>query len=104
VRFEGCKVEFLNLRGATLREVSFVDCQLTEPDFAGATLTKVSFEGSRLLSPEFSQATMTSVDLSGADLVAPQGLSSLRGATISRLQLIDLADAFAAELGVTVSD
>ncbi len=104
VRFEGCKVEFLNLRGATLRDVSFVDCQLTEPDFAGATLTKVSFEGSRLLSPEFSQATMTSVDLSGADLVAPQGLSSLRGATISRLQLIDLADAFAAELGVTVSD
>jgi uncharacterized protein YjbI with pentapeptide repeats len=104
VRFEGCKIEFLNLRGATLREVSFVDCQLTEPDFAGAVLTKVGFEGSRLLSPQFSQATMEAVDLSGAELVEPQGLSSLRGATISRLQLLDLADAFAAELGVTVAD
>ena len=44
VRFEGCKIEFLNLRGATLRDVEFVDCQLVEADFAEAKLTRVSFE------------------------------------------------------------
>ena len=35
VRFEGCKIEFLNLRGAKLWDVQFVDCQLVEPDLRG---------------------------------------------------------------------
>jgi uncharacterized protein YjbI with pentapeptide repeats len=104
VRFEGGKIDFLNLRGATLREVQFVDCMLTEPDFGAASLEKVGFEGCRLVSPDFSQATMKDVDLSAADLVAPRGLTSLSGATISRLQLLDLAPALADQLGIRVAD
>jgi uncharacterized protein YjbI with pentapeptide repeats len=64
----------------------------------------VTFDGCRLVSPDFSQAVMRAVDLSGADLVAPRGLASLSGATISRLQLLDLAPAFADQLGITVAD
>lgn len=104
VRFEGCKIDFLNLRGARLRDVQFVDCQLGEPDFADAVLTTVSFEGTRLVTPDFSRAKLTGVDLSAADLVAPRGLAGLSGATISRLQLLDLAPALAAELGLSVRD
>ena len=104
VRFEGGKVDFLNLRGATLREVRFTDCVLTEPDFGGATLEQVTFEGCRLVGPDFNQARLKAVDLSGAHLAAPRGLTSLSGATISRLQLLDLAPAFADQLGITVAD
>ena len=104
VRFEGCKIEFLNLRGASLRDVAFVDCQLVEPDFAEARLTTVDFSGSRLVGPELGRSTLSGVDLSGAEVTAPRGLGSLGGATISRGQLIDFADAFAAEIGVTVTD
>jgi uncharacterized protein YjbI with pentapeptide repeats len=104
VRFEGCKIEFLNLRGASLAHVAFVDCQLIEPDFAEAQLEKVDFSGSRLVAPEFGHARMKDVDLSGAEVSAPSGLAGLRGATISRLQLIDLGPALAAELGITVND
>lgn len=104
VRFEGGKVDFLNLRGATLREVQFVDCVLTEPDFGGATLKQVMFEGCRMVGPDFNQAQMTAVDLSGAHLAAPRGLASLSGATISRLQLFDLAPVLADQLGITVAD
>lgn len=32
------KIEFLNARGARLREVIFEDCQLVEPDFAAAAM------------------------------------------------------------------
>jgi uncharacterized protein YjbI with pentapeptide repeats len=103
VRFEGCKVDYLNLRGARLRDVQFVDCQLVEPDFAEATLTDVDFSGSRLVAAEFGRATLSRVDLSGALLTAPRGLASLGGATISRVQLIEFADAFADELGITVT-
>jgi uncharacterized protein YjbI with pentapeptide repeats len=102
VTVRGGKVDYLNLRGATLRDVRFVDCVLAEPDFGGATLTDVTFDGCTLTGPQWSGATLSTVDLSGARLVAPQGLTSLRGATISRSQLLDLADAFADQLGVRV--
>jgi uncharacterized protein YjbI with pentapeptide repeats len=104
VRVEGGKIDYLNLRGANLREVVFVDCVLTEPDFGAATLQQVTFDGCRLVGPDFNQAQMKAVDLSGAHLAAPRGLASLSGATISRLQLLDLAPALADQLGITVAD
>jgi uncharacterized protein YjbI with pentapeptide repeats len=104
VTVRGGKVDYLNLRGARLREVRFEDCVLLEPDFADATLTDVTFEGCVLTTAQWSKATLSKVDLSGARLVAPQGLTSLRGATIGRLQLMELADAFADQLGIRVKD
>ncbi len=104
VTVRGGKVDYLNLRAARLREVRFVDCVLLEPDFAEASLTDVSFEGCVLTTAQWSKATLAKVDLSGARLVAPQGITSLRGATIGRLQLLDLADAFADQLGIRVRD
>jgi uncharacterized protein YjbI with pentapeptide repeats len=104
VRVIGGKVEFLNARGARLREVVFEDCVLIEPDFGGAEMKDVTFDGCRLVSPDFTQAALSGVGLAGADLIAPQGIPSLRGATISRLQLLDLAPALAAQLGITVTD
>jgi uncharacterized protein YjbI with pentapeptide repeats len=79
-----------------------VDCQLVEPDLSEASLTQVSFEGTRLVSPELGRATLRQVDLSAAELIGPRGLTGLRGATISTAQLIDLAPALAAELGIRV--
>jgi len=64
----------------------------------------VTFDGCRLVAPDFSQARLKNVDLSRAELVAPKGLASLSGATISRLQLFDLAPALAHQLGITVAD
>jgi uncharacterized protein YjbI with pentapeptide repeats len=104
VTVRGGKVDYLNFRGARLRDVRFEDCVLLEPDFADATLTEVTFDGCLLTRAQWSKATLSSVDLSGARLVAPQGLTSLGGATISRVQLIELADAFADQLGIRVRD
>lgn len=104
VRVTGGRIDYLNLRDSTLTDVTFADCILVDPDFVGATLTRVTFEGCRLQQAEFSQVTMTDVDLSGADLVAPRGLASLRGATISALQLIDLGPALADQLGIVVAE
>ena len=100
----GGKVDYLNLRAATLREVRFEDCLLLEPDFAEANMTDVTFDGCVLTSAQWSKATLSGVDLSHARLAAPLGLTSLRGATISRGQLIELADAFADQLGIRVAD
>ncbi|HEX2705030.1 MAG TPA: pentapeptide repeat-containing protein [Candidatus Lustribacter sp.] len=98
----GGKVDFLNLRGAALADVSFEGAVLTEPDFAEARLTRVSFEGCRLVAPDFSRVVAKDLDLTGARIEAPVGLASLRGATVSRLQLFDFAADLAAQLGIRV--
>jgi uncharacterized protein YjbI with pentapeptide repeats len=82
VAFEGCEIGSLDARFAELRSVAFVDCSVDELNVAGATLSKV--------------------DLSGATLRSLVGVESLRGAIVSRGQLVDLAPLLAAELGLEV--
>lgn len=103
VRVRGGKIDFLNARQAQLKDVSFEGCVLIEPDFGGATLERVSFEDCVLRRAELSQATLRDVDLRGAvELDIAAGLDRLSGAVISTAQLMELAPAFAAQLGVRV--
>lgn len=105
VRFEGCKFDSVNFRSARLREVSFIDCVLRDCDFGDAELTKVTVPGSMLGGLSLNKARLSKVDLRGAaGLDITDGLDALRGATISGMQLIDLAPAFARAIGVTVAD
>ncbi|MFD7262343.1 pentapeptide repeat-containing protein [Streptomyces sp. NPDC059874] len=101
--FHQCKFDSVNLRGATLKDVAFVDCLLRDVDFGGATLTGVSFPGSTLDTARFDKATVTGVDLSEAlALGIASGIEALKGATISAVQLLDLAPALARHIGLTV--
>jgi hypothetical protein len=52
--------------------------------------------------PVFGRGRYAGLDLSGAELRSPQGVATLKGATISRTQLIDLAEHLALELGLRV--
>jgi uncharacterized protein YjbI with pentapeptide repeats len=104
VTVRGGKIDFLNLRGARLRDVAFVDCVVVELDLQEAVVDGLTFEGCTLVQPFFGRGTYAALDLSGATLRSPVGLAGLKGATLSRLQVIDLADAFAAELGIAIAD
>ncbi|MEU2037161.1 pentapeptide repeat-containing protein [Nocardia niwae] len=105
VRFEGCKFDSVNFRGAHLREVSFTDCVLRDCDFADAALTGITVPGSELVRLSLRNVRGAKVDLRGATaLDITEGLDSLRGATITSLQLMDLAPAFARSIGITVLD
>jgi uncharacterized protein YjbI with pentapeptide repeats len=99
----GGKLDFLNLREARLRDVVFESCVLIEPDFAGARLERVEFVDCALKEADFGGASLTDVDLRGAaPLEVVRGLDRLSGAVISTGQLLDLAPALAAELGIRV--
>ncbi|MGW1026116.1 pentapeptide repeat-containing protein [Streptomyces sp. NPDC002577] len=103
VLVRGGKIDYLNLRKARLRDVVFEGCVLVEPDFGGARLERVEFRGCALKGADFSAATMTDVDLrSAAELGIARGVDRLAGAVISPAQLLDLAPAFAAQIGVRV--
>ncbi|SEO97644.1 pentapeptide repeat-containing protein [Actinacidiphila rubida] len=100
-----CKLDSVNLRGAALHDVVFEDCVLRDVDFGEATLSGVTFPGSRLEQARFGRATATKVDLRGAVAIdLADGYDSLRGAVISSTQLLDLAPALAATLGIDVED
>ncbi|MFI1810918.1 pentapeptide repeat-containing protein [Streptomyces sp. NPDC020422] len=103
--FHHCKFDSVNLRAAQLRDVTFVDCLLRDVDFAGASLTDVSFPGTALDRVDLTGATLTRVDLREATALGiTSGIEALKGATITTLQLFDLAPALAHHIGLTVKD
>ncbi|MFJ5550007.1 pentapeptide repeat-containing protein [Streptomyces sp. NPDC093225] len=103
VVFRGGKIDYLNLRMAVLKDVVFEGVVLVEPDFGNAELTRVGFRGCVLRGADFTGARMADVDLrEAAELGIARGVEGLAGAVISPAQLLDLAPAFAARLGVRV--
>ncbi|MBT2398453.1 pentapeptide repeat-containing protein [Streptomyces sp. ISL-100] len=103
VLVRGGKIDYLNLRRARLKDVVFEGCVLVEPDFGGARLERVEFRDCVLRRADFSSASMADVDLrTVAELDIARGLDRLAGSVISPAQLLDLAPAFAAQMGVRV--
>jgi uncharacterized protein YjbI with pentapeptide repeats len=83
--------------------VTFEGCVLNEPDFGGAVLERVAFRDCVLRRAELNQVRLKDVDLRGAtELDIVTGVDRLAGAVISPTQLMDLAPAFAAQIGVRV--
>jgi uncharacterized protein YjbI with pentapeptide repeats len=103
VHLDQVKLDAVNFRGAALTDVVFTDCLLREADFGGAKLTRVRFPGCTFEEADFSRAKLADVDLRGAHLHFKAGLDALRGATIDGGQLVDLAPAMAAHLGLRVA-
>ena len=103
VRLRGLKLDYLDLSGARVVGVVFEDVVIGELELAGADLRSVRFESSAIEILNASSARFSDVDLSGARLRTIGGIASLRGATISPEQLIDVAPLLAAHLGIIVS-
>lgn len=100
--FNGCRLNYLNLRGSTLIDVAFRNCQIDELDLGQATIERMGFVDSQIGALSMHNATLKHVDFRMAQLSAVNGASSLRGATISSQQLLDLAPQLAKEAGILV--
>lgn len=104
VHLVGCKLSFVNLRGAELLDVVLTGCVVEELDLGGARLNRVRLEDTTVGRLDVQQAQLQDVDLRGARLDDLAGVRDLRGATVSPAQLTQLAPAIAAELGLRVQD
>lgn len=102
VKFERAKLGYLNLRRAKIKDVLFQDVHIEEFDAGTASLERVSFIDCTIDTLVLNGAKLKDVDLRGARLRTLSGISSLKGATVSYEQLIDLAPILAAELGLRV--
>jgi uncharacterized protein YjbI with pentapeptide repeats len=104
VRVRGSHLGFVNLAGAHLDDVVFEGCEIDGLDVRTAELHAVTFVDCRLDELNVSGATLSDVDLSGARLRTLVGVESLRGATVSHEQLVDLAPLLAAQVGLQVRE
>ncbi len=102
--FTACKLDFANFRNSSLKRVSFEDCVLTGADFQGARIDASLFRGCELIDTDFSGARLSRVDLRGSRLALAGSVRGMRGAIVDSVQLIDLAEALADELGILVED
>lgn len=104
VVFTDVRLGFVNLRGAALTDVVFRDCVLEGVDVGDASLTRVSFEGCRAGELDLTRAKLKDVDLRGLQVERIRGLEGIAGATLSHLQVVGLAETFAAHLGIHITD
>lgn len=102
LRVRGCRLGFLNLAGAQLDDVRFEACEIDGIDARGARLNAITFVDCSIAELNVTEARLTGVDLSGARLRSLIGVDNLRGAIISREQLMDLAPLLAGQLGIEI--
>ncbi len=95
-------LDAVNLRGAVLEDVTFEDCVLRDVDLGGARLSRVRFAGCRIERLDLSSATLSRVDLRGAQFTLARGYDRLGGAILDIGQVLELAPALAAQLGIDV--
>jgi uncharacterized protein YjbI with pentapeptide repeats len=87
-----CPGQYLQCRFATLKSVTFQDCDLSDADFQGSDLNGVKFLHCNLSNVTFSQAKLAGADLRGSQIdhikVGPQ---ELPGAIVDPIQAAYLA-------------
>jgi uncharacterized protein YjbI with pentapeptide repeats len=105
VVFTDCKMDYavLNQVRAT-GPVLFRHCSLREADLTACNLTGALFDECDLFQTNFGPGRYVGCDLRGNDLSAAKGVHHLRRAVMDRFQLMQLAQALAAELDVTFGD
>lgn len=98
------RLGFVNLRGADLRDVKFIDCVLDGLDLGDATVTRMAFDGCRVGDLDVTRAKLTHADLRGLQIERIRGVEGIAGATMTQMQVMGLAESFAAHLGIAVTD
>ncbi|HEY6533040.1 MAG TPA: pentapeptide repeat-containing protein [Acidimicrobiales bacterium] len=124
VRIEGCRAGMLEAGMVTVEDLDVIDSKLTEAGFRMATLERAHVEGcdlaglelidGRLESVEFVSCDLTGADVSRARMADVRfrrstldgmlGVEALAGATIDPAQLVPVALALFASLGIALDD
>lgn len=101
---EHARIDYLSLAAAKIQDSLIADCTLATVDVPAATVTRVRFERSTADEVDTRGLRADSLDLRGLDAQAFLDVTSLRGTTLSPLQVELLAPVFARTAGIDVQD
>ena len=95
-----CAGDLAMLRHARLTRVTFESCTLRGADFMGARCDHVRFSDCDLTGASFAQAHFTGSEFVRCRMDDVEGVDGLRGTSMEVEQILTLAPAFAAALGI----
>ena len=96
-----CAADLATFRHARLTRVTFESCTLRGADFMGARCDHVRFSDCDLTGASFAQAHFTGSEFVRCRMDDVEGVDGLRGTSMEVEQMLTLAPAFAAALGIT---
>ncbi len=100
--FENCRFTLANFRSSTFERCIFRSCDLTEADFGMSRLSSVAFETCIVDGADFSNCVIKRLEFSETPLHSVNGITGLKGATISNQNLIEIAQLLAQTLDLTI--
>jgi uncharacterized protein YjbI with pentapeptide repeats len=104
VTLRGCRIDLASFAFVRLERVTFEDCLLAQTDFLEARLKAVRFHSCDLTRADFRGARLQRCEFRRSDLTELQGVESLRGAAMEWPDILGIAGALAATLGIEVLD
>lgn len=104
VELRGIRLDYLSLANAHVEDLLLVDCVLGALDIPQTIASRVRFENTTADDVDTRALRADDVDLRGLDALSFTDAASLRGTTLSAVQIERLAPAFAATLGIQVKD
>ncbi len=104
VRFTDCRADLASLRFARFEHTVFTRTSLAQADLSQADLREVSFVECDLTGADLSGARLEAATFDGCRLADLRGIGSLRGARMRWVDVIGLAGALAAEIGIELLD
>jgi uncharacterized protein YjbI with pentapeptide repeats len=103
--FTGCKLDYAVLdQVRAAGPVIFEHCSLREAEFTGCILPGSLFDECDLTLADFGPGNYRGCDLRGNDVSAVTGTHNLKRVILDRAQLLQLAEALAAEMDVTFGE
>ncbi|MBG0823354.1 pentapeptide repeat-containing protein [Planomonospora sp. ID91781] len=102
VVFDACRMDLAGFRFSTFKNVVFRDCTMLEANFQNADLRGARFERCELTGAQFSNAQMEGVRFTDCALVRINGVTSLKGATITSRDAQGLVYSLAGAMGITI--
>jgi uncharacterized protein YjbI with pentapeptide repeats len=104
ILFNDCRMDLASFRFGKLTRVRFEGCRLSEVDFQGVAASACTFINCDLTRAQLSQGSFKGSAFRDCQLSGVRGIGALKGAAIAANDLLELADSFAATLGISVRD
>ncbi len=105
VSFVDCRLDAASFRMAVAERIAFAQCELIDADFYEARLDNgAAFDRCDLTRASFDRAALAGARLGGSTLDELRGAEALAGAFIDSGQLVPVALALFAALGITIDD
>jgi uncharacterized protein YjbI with pentapeptide repeats len=104
VTFADCRMDLATLRFTSFKDVAFIDCNLTRADFTNADLRGTQFTRCDLSAAQFAQADCAGTRFTRCELAGIGSVTSLKGATVSAVDLASLSYTLAGALDIRIEE